>query len=657
VGLDDTFIITGAYFRSTAMDPNRNKSNNNDNNDIDTAIILRIQNTMMEIGASIILTTITTTLAFFMGWLTSSIPNIQWLCLYALFAISIDFIYQITFFIAILVLDERRIQAQRYDCCICFVKQQPEDDHDDENNKDDNNTGDNEDENNNNGTELATTYNNNGCSNHAITLPERFMEWYGHQLLRPRVKLFVLLGFTTFLGYCAYSATLLTQEFVPADFLPQDSYAQSFLEASASYTTSRLRVATFFRDIDQSDPNVREQMIQFIHDLSNMPQINKAPDFCWVTDLDELLSGNETDPEHQDLVDLLQLQGNLTFSQQLDLLLAIPAIQDVYGDDIARFEDTGEIEASRCVFSINGVDVNKVEEQIKFLADQRRLTASQPLNAGRQDRFAGFSFDPIFFLWVRRLGQGTLRQCFFFALCIEICHSCLIFVLFLSRRLLHRILQFLYLQEFYTAVIDELIFTTVSGITAVTVVAFILIPHWTACFFVLPMMVILYIDLLGTLQFAGMHINPLVYICLIMSIGLLVDFIMHVLLRYYESPFSTREEKVKDTLKTLGASIFVGGLSTCLGVVPLAFSSSGIIQTVFVLFISMITLGVGHGLIFLPVVLSYVGPTIHVELQGAHQPQGFTAATKEDGATRDSLSSDVSKTEPLGQVDAADNKA
>lgn len=166
--------------------------------------------------------------------------------------------------------------------------------------------------------------------------------------------------------------------------------------------------------------------------------------------------------------------------------------------------------------------------------------------------------------------------------------------------------------------------TTISGILAVAVVAFVLIPHWTASLFVLPMMIILYADLLGTLQFAGMHINPLVCICLITSIGLLVDFVMHVLLRYYESTAPTREEKVKDTLQTMGASILVGGLSTCLGVIPLAFSSSSIIGTMFVLFVSMITIGVAHGLVFLPVVLSICGPLVCIE-------SGHTTLLNEEG--------------------------
>lgn len=76
---------------------------------------------------------------------------------------------------------------------------------------------------------------------------------------------------------------------------------------------------------------------------------------------------------------------------------------------------------------------------------------------------------------------------------------------------------------------------------------------------------------------------------------------------------------MKDMLKTMGVSILVGGLSTFLAVIPLAFSTSAIISTVFTAFFSMVTLGVAHGLIFLPVILSIVGPTMTPRLQYAKE--------------------------------------
>lgn len=93
-----------------------------------------------------------------------------------------------------------------------------------------------------------------------------------------------------------------------------------------------------------------------------------------------------------------------------------------------------------------------------------------------------------------------------------------------------------------------------------------------------------------------------------MSIGLLVDFNMHILLRYFESPLPTRQEKVMDSLCSMGSSVALGGLSTFLGVVPLIFSTSDIMMILFYSFWGMVLLGCSHGLILLPVILSLVGP-------------------------------------------------
>lgn len=87
-----------------------------------------------------------------------------------------------------------------------------------------------------------------------------------------------------------------------------------------------------------------------------------------------------------------------------------------------------------------------------------------------------------------------------------------------------------FIWDFYRAVVDELIFTTILGIVSVTALAAFFIPHWSAALVILPLISILYLDLLGMLQWAGVHINPVSYIALVLSIGLMVDFLMHILL-------------------------------------------------------------------------------------------------------------------------------
>ena len=78
IGLDDTFIITGAYFRISASAGMREAS-----------LEERIRVTFQEVGPSICLTTITTVFAFMLGYFTSSLPGVHWLCLCKLLKVDL----------------------------------------------------------------------------------------------------------------------------------------------------------------------------------------------------------------------------------------------------------------------------------------------------------------------------------------------------------------------------------------------------------------------------------------------------------------------------------------------------------------------------------------------------------------------------------------
>lgn len=78
----------------------------------------------------------------------------------------------------------------------------------------------------------------------------------------------------------------------------------------------------------------------------------------------------------------------------------------------------------------------------------------------------------------------------------------------------------------------------------------------------------------------------------------------------------------------MGSSILLGGLSTFLGVIPLAFSTSTILRTVFTSLLSMVILGVTHGLVLLPVVLSVIGPQTDIREDSGKKMKG----SNEDGS-------------------------
>jgi len=103
IGIDNVFIIL----------------NNFQNRDPRLSIEERLVSTMKSVGISISLASISEAFAFFLGFLTR-MPAVRAFAFYAAAAILADFLLQITFFCALLVLDARRKQDNRVDCLPCI---------------------------------------------------------------------------------------------------------------------------------------------------------------------------------------------------------------------------------------------------------------------------------------------------------------------------------------------------------------------------------------------------------------------------------------------------------------------------------------------------------------------------------------------------------
>ena len=156
-----------------------------------------------------------------------------WLCQYAFPTIIIDFLYQITYFIAVMVLDERRVAENRRDCLICCSAPVPETEEQDNEQVDE--QVDEEDE----------------MKGYSST--DRFMLWFADKLLRPGVKLLVVFYALLLLGACGYSATKLTQEFDFTEVIPQDSVCYSLV-------VKCMLVLYFLRIISNSHPPFRSTL-------------------------------------------------------------------------------------------------------------------------------------------------------------------------------------------------------------------------------------------------------------------------------------------------------------------------------------------------------------------------------------------------------------
>lgn len=96
-------------------------------------------------------------------------------------------------------------------------------------------------------------------------------------------------------------------------------------------------------------------------------------------------------------------------------------------------------------------------------------------------------------------------------------------------------------------------------------------------------------------------------IVLSIAVGLSVDYIVHITRSFLEQ-VGTRQERVIKALAELGPPVFHSGFSTFLAIVILAFSKSYIFKSMFWGFFTLIVFGMLHGLVFGPILLSFIGP-------------------------------------------------
>lgn len=165
---------------------------------------------------------------------------------------------------------------------------------------------------------------------------------------------------------------------------------------------------------------------------------------------------------------------------------------------------------------------------------------------------------------------------------------------------------FIYFDQ-YTVIVGNTIQTILVAVVVMLVVSLIFIPNPLCAVWVAFAVCSVIVGVAGFMALWGVNLDSISMINLVMCIGFSVDFSAHISYSFVSSHKSNVNEKAMDALARLGPPILQGAVSTILGVVVLSMSGSYIFRTFFKIVFLVITFGLIHGLVFIPVFLTLFG--------------------------------------------------
>ncbi|XP_034190230.2 patched domain-containing protein isoform X1 [Osmia lignaria lignaria] len=149
----------------------------------------------------------------------------------------------------------------------------------------------------------------------------------------------------------------------------------------------------------------------------------------------------------------------------------------------------------------------------------------------------------------------------------------------------------------------------VFGALIMMLISFIFIPNVLCCLWVAFCIISIELGVAGYMALWDVNLDSISMINLIMCIGFSVDFTAHICYAYMSSKQKSPDDRVKESLYSLGLPIVQGAASTILGLIALLLAGTYIFMVFFKMVFLVIFIGAMHGMFLLPVLLSLFGPS------------------------------------------------
>ena len=496
----------------------------------------RFATSLRESGPCITATSFTSVTAFAIG-ISAALPGVSFFCMFATAVFFFGWIFQLTFFYACTVLDERRI-ARSSDCLTGLCK-------------------------------ASSAIADDADADADAEIPklsglQRMLSAYADVILHPLGALVVALLFFGAVGAAAALDANITVGLPLQDILPDDSYILSAFETETQLFKGRLTPVTIVvRDEDFNSPAARAHFADAVAASRNLSfAVSVAPN--WMDAYDAWQGSSYPGGYLDNFASFLAVPGHGAWQYHARCVDArCTSLATAKFEVLAHMAQPGK----------PVMDELLVREAIEaavspFFPPEATVISATPFMFAETDAET----------WT-----GVLRTCAFALVGIYcLCWSNM------------------------SITTSALITLSVAMVDA---------------------------DLIFVAYAWGVRLNSISYVCIVMACGLAVDYCVHVGHAFEhamkEGAVSTRAA-AKQAVVTMGTSVFQGALTTLLGVLVLAFSSSVAFRTLFRFVFTTVLLGSAHGIAFIPVVLAYLSPPC---LLPRPRVGASSAITKEQAAT------------------------